>query len=290
MDNFEYLTVSYVLITGIGMSRLFISLGSIVEERAVLKGDERPKFHWMLTTWILLTIGIISLSWHAFYKWNVAYDSPNAQLSPFTTIALTCLAGSFYILMELLSPEASEDGKLDMERHFLLIRPHIAKWVTVSMISMIVVFLTFSNDVTGSFTQVYRTNTAAQLGLVVNIVWIVLVTPLYLQPHNLRDIAVVLTGFGMLIGMTLGTPAYSMVEDDLDLDGIHDDLDICVDSDAWFWEDVDQFGCTFSQYDVNLNGIIDDDMDGIYDRFDECPNTEQGNTVNNKGCKINGGG
>jgi hypothetical protein len=286
MDNFEYLTVSYVLITGIGMSRLFISLGTIVEERAVLEGEDKPKFHWMLTTWILLTIAVISLSWHAFYKWNLAYESPTVELSPLTSLALTVLAGCFYILMELLSPEASEDGKLDMERHFLLIRPHLALWITAAMTSMILVFLTFSHDVTGSFTQIYRTSTAAQLGLVTNIVWILIVTPLYLPAHAVRDLAVVLTGFGMVVGMTLGTPTYSMMENDPDLDGVHNDLDLCDDSDTWFWEDVDQFGCTYSQLDTNADGNIDDDGDGIYDRFDKCPNTAEGDSVDQDGCQL----
>jgi hypothetical protein len=284
MDNFEYLTVSYVLITGIGMSRLFISLGTIVEERAVLEGEAKPKFHWMLTTWILLLIAIISLSWHAFYKWNLAYENPAVQLSPFTTLALTLLAGCFYILMELLSPEASEDGRLDMERHFLLIRPHLAVWVTASMVSMILVFLTFSHDVTGSYTEVYRTNPAAQLGLVTNVVWIVIVTPLYFPAHPVRDLAVMLTGFGMVVGMTLGTPTYSMIEDDVDLDGVDNDFDLCDDSDTWFWEEVDQFGCTYSQLDTNADGNIDDDGDGIYDRFDKCPNTAEGDSVDLDGC------
>jgi len=284
MDNFEYLTVSYVLITGIGMSRLFISLGTIVEERAVLEGENKPKLHWMLTTWTLLLIAIISLSWHAFYKWNLAYESPTAQLSPFSTLSLTLLAGCFYILMELHSPEASEDGKVDMERHFLLIRPHLAFWLTASMISMIVVFLSFSHDVTGSYTEVYRSNTAAQLGLVTNLVWILIVTPLYFPANSVRDLAVVLTGFGMVVGMTLATPAYSMIEDDTDLDGVHNNSDMCDDSDTWFWEEVDSFGCTFSQYDVNSNGMIDDDHDGVYDRFDDCPNTDEGVTVNEGGC------
>ena len=289
MDNFEYLTVSYVLITGIGMSRLFISLGTIVEERAVLEEEKKPKLHWMLTTWIILLIAIISLSWHAFYKWNLAYENPTAELSPFSTLSLTLLAGCYYILMELLSPEATEDGILDMERHFLQIRPHIAIWLTASMISMIIVFLSFSHDITGSYTQVYRTNTAAQLGLLTNIVWILVVTPLYFPAHAVRDIAVVLTGFGMLVGMTLGTPTYSMIEDDSDLDGVHNDYDICDDSDTWFWEEVDLLGCTFSQYDVNSNGIIDDDQDGVYDRFDDCPNTDEGVTVNEDGCPSEAG-
>jgi len=285
MDNFEYLTVSYVLITGIGMSRLFISLGTIVEERAVLEGENRPKFHWMLTTWILMLIAIISLSWHAFYKWNLAYDDPTVQLSPFSTLALTLLAGCFYILMELLSPEASEDGKIDMNRHFLLIRSHLARWVTASMLSMILVFMTFSHDITGSFTKVYYINEAAQLGLVVNIVWILIVTPLYFPAHQIRDLAVMLTGFGMVVGMTLGTPTYSIIQDDPDLDGVQN-FDLCEDSDLWFWEEVDQFGCTPSQLDVNGNNVIDDDGDGVYDRFDDCPNTASGDTVNDDGCSI----
>ena len=284
MDNFEYLTVSYVLITGIGMSRLFISLGTIVEERAVLEEEKKPKLHWMLTTWIILLIAIISLSWHAFYKWNLAYENPTAELSPFSTLSLTLLAGCYYILMELLSPEAIEDGNLDMERHFLLIRPHIAIWLTASMISMIFVFLSFSHDITGSYTQVYRSNTAAQLGLATNVLWILIVTPLYFPANSVRDLAVVLTGFGMVVGMTLATPTYSMIENDSDLDGVQNDNDICDDSDTWFWEEVDLLGCTFSQYDVNSNGIIDDDQDGVYDRFDDCPNTDEGVTVNEDGC------
>ena len=286
MDTFEYLTVSYVLITGIGMSRLFISLGTIVEERAVLEDKDKPKIHWMLTTWILLLIAIISLSWHAFYKWNLAYGSPAVQISPMTTLALTLLAGCFYINMELLSPEASEDGIIDMERHFSLIRPHMAMWVTASMLSMILVFLTFSYDVTGSYTQVYRTSTAAQLGLATNIVWILIVTPLYFPAHAVRDLAVVLTGFGMVVGMTLATPTYSILEDDTDLDGVNNTFDLCDDSDTWFWEEVDMFGCTFSQLDSNGDGNLDDDGDDVYDRFDDCPNTEQGDTVNNEGCSI----
>ncbi len=283
MDNFEYLTVSYVLITGIGMSRLFISLGSIVEERAVLSGPERPRLHWMLTMWILLLIAIVSLTWHAFYKWNVAYDEPTVELSPFSTLALTLLAGGFYILMELASPEASEDGTLDMERHFLLIRSSIPVWTTVTMLSMILAFMSFSHDVTGSFTEVYRTSTAARLGLYVNLGWIAIVTPLYLPAHHVRDAAVVLTGFGMVVGMTLGTPTYALIEDDPDLDGVifHD---VCEDSDDWFWEAVDRFGCTTSQLDTNADGSIDDDGDGVYDRFDACAGTPQGQTVGPDGC------
>ncbi|MDA0877954.1 MAG: hypothetical protein O3B05_03675 [archaeon] len=283
MDNFEYLTVSYVLITGIGMSRLFISLGSIVEERAVLNGPERPRLHWMLTMWILLLIAIVSLTWHAFYKWNVAYDEPTVELSPFSTLALTLLAGGFYILMELASPEASEDGTLDMERHFLLIRSSIPVWVTVTMLSMILAFMSFSHDVTGSFTEVYRTSTAARLGLYVNIGWIAIVTPLYLPAHHVRDAAVVLTGFGMVVGMTLGTPTYALIEDDPDLDGVIFN-DLCEDSDDWFWEPVDRFGCTTSQLDTNADGSIDDDGDGVYDRFDACAGTPQGQTVGPDGC------
>lgn len=283
MDNFEYLTVSYVLITGIGMSRLFISLGSIVEERAVLNGPERPRLHWMLTMWILLLIAIVSLTWHAFYKWNVAYDDPTVELSPFSTLALTLLAGGFYILMELASPEASEDGTLDMERHFLLIRSSIPVWTTVTMLSMILAFMSFSHDVTGSFTEVYRTSTAARLGLYVNLGWIAIVTPLYLPAHHVRDAAVVLTGFGMVVGMTLGTPTYALIEDDPDLDGVLNN-DLCEDSDDWFWEPVDRFGCTTSQLDTNADGSIDDDGDGVYDRFDACAGTPQGQTVGPDGC------
>ncbi len=283
MDNFEYLTVSYVLITGIGMSRLFISLGSIVEERAVLNGPERPRLHWMLTMWILLLIAIVSLTWHAFYKWNVAYDEPTVELSPFSTLALTLLAGGFYILMELASPEASEDGTLDMERHFLLIRSSIPVWTTVTMLSMILAFMSFSHDVTGSFTEVYRTSTAARLGLYVNLAWIAIVTPLYLPAHHVRDAAVVLTGFGMVVGMTLGTPTYALIEDDPDLDGVIF-YDVCEDSDDWFWESVDRFGCTTSQLDTNADGSIDDDGDGVYDRFDACAGTPQGQTVGPDGC------
>jgi len=283
MDNFEYLTVSYVLITGIGMSRLFISLGSIVEERAVLNGPERPRLHWMLMMWILLLIAIVSLTWHAFYKWNVAYDEPTVELSPFSTLALTLLAGGFYILMELASPEASEDGTLDMERHFLLIRSSIPVWVTVTMLSMILAFMSFSHDVTGSFTEVYRTSTAARLGLYVNLGWIAIVTPLYLPAHHVRDAAVVLTGFGMVVGMTLGTPTYALIEDDPDLDGVLNN-DLCEDSDDWFWEPVDRFGCTTSQLDTNADGSIDDDGDGVYDRFDACAGTPQGQTVGPDGC------
>lgn len=283
MDNFEYLTVSYVLITGIGMSRLFISLGSIVEERAVLNGPERPRLHWMLTMWILLLIAIVSLTWHAFYKWNVAYDEPTVELSPFSTLALTLLAGGFYILMELASPEASEDGTLDMERHFLLIRSSIPVWTTVTMLSMILAFMSFSHDVTGSFTEVYRTSTAARLGLYVNLGWIAIVTPLYLPAHHVRDAAVVLTGFGMVVGMTLGTPTYALIEDDPDLDGVLNN-DLCEDSDDWFWEPVDRFGCTTSQLDTNADGSIDDDGDGVYDRFDACAGTPQGQTVGPDGC------
>jgi hypothetical protein len=283
MDNFEYLTVSYVLITGIGMSRLFISLGSIVEERAVLNGPERPRLHWMLTMWILLLIAIVSLTWHAFYKWNVAYDEPTVELSPFSTLALTLLAGGFYILMELASPEASEDGTLDMERHFLLIRSSIPVWTTVTMLSMILAFMSFSHDVTGSFTEVYRTSTAARLGLYVNLGWIAIVTPLYLPAHHVRDAAVVLTGFGMVVGMTLGTPTYALIEDDPDLDGVIF-YDVCEDSDDWFWEAVDRFGCTTSQLDTNADGSIDDDGDGVYDRFDACAGTPQGQTVGPDGC------
>lgn len=289
MDTFEYLTVSYVLITGIGMSRLFISLGTIVEERAVLEGDERPEFHWMLTTWMILIIGVVALSWHAFFKWNTAYADPNVAISPFSTLALTLLAGCFYILMELLSPEASEDGRLDMERHFLLVRPHIARWVTGAMVSMILVFLTFSNDVAGSPTTVYRTELPAQLGLMVNLAWIALVTPLYFKPHKLRDVAVVLTGFGMVVGMAFGTPTYSIMEDDQDLDGVGNRTDLCEDSDAWFWEEVDTLGCTFSQLDINGNGQLDDDADGVYDRFDKCPNTAEGDSVNQDGCAVQAG-
>jgi hypothetical protein len=283
MDNFEYLTVSYVLITGIGMSRLFVSLGSIVEERAVLNGPERPRLHWMLTMWILLLIAIVSLTWHAFYKWNVAYDVPTAELSPFSTLALTLLAGCFYILMELASPEASDDGTLDMERHFLLIRSSIPVWTTVTMLSMILAFMSFSHDVTGSFTEVYRTSTAARLGLYVNLAWIAIVTPLYLPAHHVRDAAVVLTGFGMVVGMTLGTPTYALIEDDPDLDGVLR-ADLCEDSDDWFWEPVDRFGCTTSQLDTNADGSIDDDGDGVYDRFDACEGTPEGQSVGKDGC------
>jgi hypothetical protein len=157
------------------------------------------------------------------------------------------------------------------------------------MVSMILVFLTFSHDVTGSYTEVYRTNTAAQLGLVTNIVWILIVTPLYFPAHAVRDLAVMLTGFGMVVGMTLGTPTYSMIEDDVDLDGVHNDLDLCADSDTWFWEEVDPFGCTFSQLDSNKNGDIDDDVDGVHDRFDACPDSPAGASVDEVGCVPIGG-
>jgi len=308
---------------------LFISLGSIVEERAVLNGPERPRLHWMLTMWILLLIAIVSLTWHAFYKWNVAYDEPTVELSPFSTLALTLLAGGFYILMELASPEASEDGTLDMERHFLLIRSSIPVWTTVTMLSMILAFMSFSHDVTGSFTEVYRTSTAARLGLYVNLGWIAIVTPLYLPAHHVRDATdsftevyrtstaarlglyvnlgwiaivtplylpahhvrdatVVLTGFGMVVGMTLGTPTYALIEDDPDLDGVIFN-DLCEDSDDWFWEPVDRFGCTTSQLDTNADGSIDDDGDGVYDRFDACAGTPQGQSVGPDGCSAEDG-
>jgi len=80
-----------------------------------------------------------------------------------------------------------------------------------------------------------------------------------------------------------------MIEDDVDIDGVRNELDLCDNSDTWFWEEVDQFGCTFSQLDTDADGGIDDDGDGVYDRFDECPNTTEGDSVNHDGCTVQAG-
>ena len=122
MDNWEFLTITFVLITGIGISRLLISFGTMVEARAILRPEKRPKFHWLLLTWMFVTVDVIALSWLMFYKWNLLYEDPRTVLSPLTTLLLLGLASSFYIIMELLSPELSEEGDIDMKRSMEIYR------------------------------------------------------------------------------------------------------------------------------------------------------------------------
>lgn len=59
--------------------------------------------------------------------------------------------------------------------------------------------------------------------------------------------------------------------DDLDMDGINDCIDKCLDTPARAV--VDEFGCP-----------VDSDMDGVFDGIDQCPQTPKGAKVDCKGC------
>ena len=84
--------------------------------------------------------------------------------------------------------------------------------------------------------------------------------------------------------LCLNTPAGEAVDEngcsasqlDADMDGVMDAFDACPNTPAG--EPVDNVGCSGSQEDT--------DLDGVMDAFDACPNTPLGLTVDNAGCAL----
>ena len=72
--------------------------------------------------------------------------------------------------------------------------------------------------------------------------------------------------------------ALSNKENDLDLDGVENELDRC--SDSPFGETVDEFGCTEAQKENDL------DLDGVLNENDNCPNTLLEDEVDANGCSL----
>jgi hypothetical protein len=287
MDNWEFLTITFVLITGIGISRLLVSFGTMVEARALLRPEKRPKFHWLLLTWMFVTVDVIALSWLMFYKWNLLYEDPRTVLSPLTTLLLLGLASSFYIIMELLSPELSEEGEIDMKKHFWAVRKHLAIWIITSRLFMIFFYLSISNDISraGFSLQIADTYPVMRF-LMFNFIWIGIAGALYFGRTNFVQSVAASLSLVMVIGMMFALPVFSQSLDDPDFDGVYFDADLCPDSDQYFWEKVDVNGCSFSQYDVDGDGDIDNDDDGVFDLLDRCSETDVSASVDEQGCPI----
>ncbi|HIA25311.1 MAG TPA: hypothetical protein EYN30_03790 [Candidatus Poseidoniales archaeon] len=289
MDNWEFLTLTFVLITGIGISRLLISFGTMVEARAILKPEKRPRFHWLLLTWMFVTVDVIALSWLMFYKWNLLYEDPRAVLSPLTTLLLLGLASSFYIIMELLSPEISEEGDLDMKEHFWAVRQSLAIWIFASRLFMLLFYMSISNDIEQSESLLKISETYPVMRFIgFNVIWMVIAAGLYFGSTQLSQTVLASLSLIVVFGMIIAMPTFSMSIDDPDFDGVYFNADICPDSDQYFWEEVDVNGCTFSQYDVDGDGDIDNDDDGVFDLLDSCPETDISASVDEQGCPIEG--
>ncbi|HIF05082.1 MAG TPA: hypothetical protein EYQ80_06810 [Candidatus Poseidoniales archaeon] len=120
--------------------------------------------------------------------------------------------------------------------------------------------------------------------LAMDLAWIIVAAGLYFGKSERAQVVPGCAELLLVVAMVVALPTLSMSTDDPDFDGVYFSRDLCPDSDQYFWEEVDINGCSFSQYDLDGDGDIDNDDDGVFDCFDKCPGTEVGADVDRHGC------
>ena len=129
MSPFEFITVFVSLIVGFALSHILRAVSDLYEIR------ERVKPYWLNSLWVATVIMWSIFTWWGL--WMLSIDRIDWTYAQYWFLVMN--VSSIYFFTTLVLPKATDDGTIDLEKHYYSVHKAFFSIVAFSLFSSAVV-------------------------------------------------------------------------------------------------------------------------------------------------------
>ena len=129
MSPFEFITVFVSLIVGFALSHILRAVSDLYEIR------ERVKPYWLNSLWVVTVIMWSIFTWWGL--WMLSIDRIDWTYAQYWFLVMN--VSSIYFFTTLVLPKATDDGTIDLEKHYYSVHKAFFSIVAFSLFSSAVV-------------------------------------------------------------------------------------------------------------------------------------------------------
>ncbi len=129
MSPFEFITVFVSLIVGFALSHILRAASDLYEIR------ERVKPYWLNSLWVVTVIMWSIFTWWGL--WMLSIDRIDWTYAQYWFLVMN--VSSIYFFTTLVLPKATDDGTIDLEKHYYSVHKAFFSIVAFSLFSSAVV-------------------------------------------------------------------------------------------------------------------------------------------------------
>ena len=129
MSPFEFITVFVSLIVGFALSHILRAVSDLYEIR------ERVKPYWLNSLWVVTVIMWSIFTWWGL--WMLSIDRIDWTYAQYWFLVMN--VSSIYFFTTLVLPKATDDGTIDLEKHYFSVHKAFFSIVAFSLFSSAVV-------------------------------------------------------------------------------------------------------------------------------------------------------
>jgi hypothetical protein len=118
---FEFVTVFFSVVIGLGVAHLLTGVADLVEVR------DRVRLDWIHSSWLVVLFFFLMQSWWGLWALHglTAWSYPSF-------ILVVVMLGTLYLISSLALPRIGEDV-IDLRRHFEVVRPTFMVLLTINV-------------------------------------------------------------------------------------------------------------------------------------------------------------
>jgi hypothetical protein len=144
MSPFEFVTVFFSVVLGLGVAHLLGGISELIEARA------RVRTYWIHSVWVITVLLLLVQAWWGLW--------PLQSAPSWSYVAFLCLVayqGTLYLLSTLALPRVGYDKVIDLADHFSVIRPIFLSFVAGNFaIGVLLNYSLFSTPLFSIFTVI----------------------------------------------------------------------------------------------------------------------------------------
>ena len=125
MSPFEFITIFCSLIVGLAVTHIFRAVTDLYEIR------ERVKTFWLNSLWVITVTNWAIFTWWGL--WMLSIDMDTWSYWQYWLIVVNL--GSIYFFTTLVLPKATEEGEIDLEKHYYSVHTAFFSIVGFSLFS-----------------------------------------------------------------------------------------------------------------------------------------------------------
>ena len=129
MSPFEFITIFCSLILGLSLTHIFRAVSDLYEIR------ERVKMNWLNSLWVVTVIMWAIHTWWGL--WNLSIDMETWHYSQYWFLVMNL--SSIYFFTTLVLPKATDEGEIDLEKHYFSVRKAFFSIVAFSLFTSVAV-------------------------------------------------------------------------------------------------------------------------------------------------------
>ncbi len=129
MSPFEFITIFSSLILGLALTHIFRAVSDLYEIR------ERVKLYWLNSLWVVTVTMWSIFTWWGLWDLSLEMNSWHYAQYWFLVMNLS----SIYFFTTLVLPKATDEGEIDLEKHYYSVHKAFFSIVAFSLFSTVAV-------------------------------------------------------------------------------------------------------------------------------------------------------